>query len=74
MAAKLTVEKIAVKFGYSPHWVRMMAKAGKIPAIKMRKRWFFNEDAVRTALFVPNSYAKPEGHNAGNKTPGSDDL
>ena len=74
-AKKLTVNEVAEKFGYSPHWVRVMAKRGVIPAFKYRSRWMFDEDAVRLALIIPNSYKTPEGQNAGQeKQPGADNL
>ncbi len=58
MAATLTVKGLALKFKYTEYWIRELARIGKIPAIKRGRRWLFDEERVREAIFENNSYSK----------------
>jgi excisionase family DNA binding protein len=47
----LTVEELADRLQYSPDWVRLQVKTGRIPVIKFNQRaWRFHWTTVLTAL------------------------
>jgi excisionase family DNA binding protein len=50
----LTVEELAERLQYSPDWIRLQVKAGRIPAIKFNQRaWRFHWATVIKALQGP---------------------
>lgn len=47
----LTVEELADRLQYSPDWVRLQVKVGRLPVIKFNRRaWRFHWETVLAAL------------------------
>lgn len=46
----LTVEQIAHMLGYTEWYVRCLARDGRIPAIKIGRRWWYEPGEVIKAL------------------------
>ncbi len=49
-----TCKQIAKIFGYTETWIRMLAKAGKIPANRKGRQLLFNEEEVRKIIYTEN--------------------
>ncbi len=52
----LTVKQLAKKLDLTENWIRILARRGEIPGTKKGHPWFFNEDEVKTALYIDNSF------------------
>jgi len=63
MSKLVNVREASKALNYTPHYIRVLASNGKIPAIRRKYRWMFDLDAVREAIFSDNSY-KRKGVNA----------
>jgi excisionase family DNA binding protein len=51
----LTVEELASRLQYTPDWVRLQVKAGRIPVIQFNRRaWRFHWPTVLQALAKQN--------------------
>lgn len=46
----LSVEDIATRFSYTAYWVRDLCRKGKMPATRIGRRWWINEQDAVTAL------------------------
>ena len=46
----ITVEELAVIFGLAPQTIRNWIALGKIPHVKIGRRWFFQERSVQEWL------------------------
>lgn len=44
------VSELAKKLGYNPQHVRLMAKTGKLPALKCVRKWLFDPEEVEAFL------------------------
>ncbi len=49
-----TCKEIAKIFGYTETWIRMLAKAGKIPASRKGRQLLFSEEEVRNIVYTEN--------------------
>jgi hypothetical protein len=68
----LTTEDVAEKLQYNIQYVRILAKQGKIPAIKRFRQWLFCEQEI-TEFFASNM-ERSVGTSDTNDTAGSDLL
>ncbi len=58
----MTVIEIAEMLGFTPSWVRELARNGQIPAMKRGHAWVFDRESVKRAVYKQNSYT-PGGKN-----------
>lgn len=60
MSKILTTEELAAELKLSVDSVRLMAREGEIPAMKMKRQWRFDLEEVKAALRTngaPNAHA-----------------
>lgn len=70
----LTTDGIARKLGYHVQYVRLLASAGKLPAIKRGRQWLFNEAEVFAFLKKNTEKIVNRGAHAQGTDPGRDLL
>lgn len=58
----LNVEQVAEMFGITCRQVRLWAKQGRLPAVRVGRRWYFESDALRTLW--SNRDVREEGNSA----------
>jgi excisionase family DNA binding protein len=49
-ASPIGIAELAARLGLPVRWIKSEAKAGRLPHMRVGRRWLFNEQTVRDCL------------------------